>query len=262
MRIYFKFLILILLLVASIILIPLEMKLLGWTLLGVTTLLLLFCEKSFKHDMLLVVLALGILGVTAINTDIRLAHLFEISFMLFLTISLPYLITRYFYKENTIGLSFHHGRNWYRTEIFYIVLTATLAYFVFPFYMQSTGAYHNWEVKLDPANLGQLFLGTNGMGIWDELFFVNTVLAIFKKHFPFNAANASQAIIFTSFLFQLGFRGWAPFFVYPFALAQGYIFKKTHSLLYVITIHLVLDFILYLVLIHSYYPNVLDIFIT
>jgi hypothetical protein len=262
MRIYLNFLILFLLLIASILLIPLEMKLLGWILLGVTIVLLLFCEKKFKRDMLLVILALGLLGITSINTDLGFSHMLEISVTLFLTVALPYFITRRWYKEDTIRFPFHHGRNWYRSEILYIVITAVLAYFVFPFYMSNTGSYHNWTVKLDSASLGALFLGTNGMGGWDEFFFVSTILALFKKHFPFNVANASQAIIFTSFLFALGFRGWAPLFIYPFALVQGYIFKKTDSLLYVITIHLVLDFILYLVLIHSYYPNVLKIFIT
>lgn len=262
MRVYLKFIILLLFLITAIVLIPLEMKPLGWTLLGVIIVLLMFCEKHFKHDMLLVVLAFGFLGITSISTDISISHMIEMAVTLFLAVALPYFISRRWYKENTIRFPFHHGRNWYKSEILYIIITALLAYIVFPFYMRNTGSYHNWIVKLDPASLGKLFLGTNGMGGWDEFFFVSTILAIFKKHFPFKVANASQAVIFTSFLFELGFRGWAPIFIYPFALVQGYIFKKTDSLLYVITIHLVVDFILYLVLINSYYPNILKIFIT
>jgi membrane protease YdiL (CAAX protease family) len=82
------------------------------------------------------------------------------------------------------------------------------------------------------------------------------------KGCQFKYANAAQAVIFTLFLFELGFRGWAPFAIFPFALSQGYIFNKTHSLLYVITIHLIIDLVLYLALIHAHYPQWLPIFLT
>lgn len=181
---------------------------------------------------------------------------------LVLAIALPFIITRYLYKEKTIRFPFHHGRNWYKSEILYILITATIAYLLLPFYLRDTGAYLNWTVPTDPQGLFVLFLGTNGLGTWDELFFVSTVFAILRKHFPFPLANAAQAVLFTSFLFELGFTGWAPLVLYPFALSQGFIFKKTDSLLYVITIHLTLDLILYLALINAHHPGWLHIFFT
>jgi len=259
---YLKFAALLFLLITAIVLIPLEMKFLGWILLVITVVLLLFCEKYFRRDMLLVVLSLGLLGITQINTNISLVHVVQMTSTLFLAVAIPFIVTRYFYKEKTIRYPFHHGRKWYKKELFYIFVTASIAYLVLPFYFQNTGSYHNWTVQLGTFNLTILYLGTNGLGTWDEIFFISTVLAVFRKHFPFPVANAAQAAIFTSFLFELGFRRWAPFALYPFALSQGYIFKKTDSLLYVTTIHLTLDLVLYLALINAHFPNVLKIFIT
>jgi membrane protease YdiL (CAAX protease family) len=248
--------------ISVIILIPLEQKVFGWTLLGITGLSLLFCEKPFRKDMILAVLSFGLLGITPINTSISYGHILHMGTILTLAVLIPYLTVRCVYKQKTIRFPFHHGRRWYKSEIMYIVVTATIMYLLLPFYLKNTGSYHNWTVTPGAINLFTLFVVTNGLGIWDELFFVSTVLAIFKKHFSFTVANAAQAVFFTAFLFELGFRGWAPFVLYPFALSQGYIFKKTDSLLYVITIHLTLDLVLYLALIHAYYPEWLKIFIT
>lgn len=262
MQTYLKFASLFFLIITAVILIPLEMKPLGWTFLLLTAGMLFFCEKHFKRDMYLVIISLALLGSTSINTNITYLHMFQMGTTLFMAVAVPFLITRYWYKEKTISYPFHHGRKWYKKEILYIFVTAAIAYLLLPFYLSNTGSYHNWTVQPGVGKLFTLFLGTNGLGTWDEFFFVSTVLAIFSKYFSFKLANAMQAIIFTSFLFELGFRGWAPFVLYPFALTQGYIFNKTHSLLYVITIHLTLDFVLYLALIHAYFPQWIPVFIT
>jgi membrane protease YdiL (CAAX protease family) len=112
------------------------------------------------------------------------------------------------------------------------------------------------------ANLLKLFIGTNVLGIWDELFFVITVLAILRRYLPFIWANGAQAILWTSFLYELGFRGWGPVAIFPFALLQGYIFKRTDSLLYILTIHLTIDLVLYLALVHAYHPGWVPLFVT
>lgn len=262
MQTYLKSASLILLIISAIILIPLEKQFLGWSLLIITGILLVFTETHFRRDMILIVASIGLLGITPINTNITFLHIFQMSTTLFLAVAIPYLVTRKLYKEKTIRYPFHHGRKWYKKEIFYILVTATIAFLLLPFYLRNTGSYHNWTVQLGAFKLTILYLGTNGLGTWDEFFFISTVLAVFRKYFPFPLANAAQAVIFTSFLYALGFRGWAPFVLYPFALSQGFIFKQTDSLLYVLTIHLTLDLVLYLALIHAYYPNLLPIFFT
>ncbi|MEK7153879.1 MAG: CPBP family glutamic-type intramembrane protease, partial [Patescibacteria group bacterium] len=122
--------------------------------------------------------------------------------------------------------------------------------------------YLNWSVELDPSHIIRLFLGTNALGIWDEVFFVGVCLALLRQHMPFIWANCIQATLWTAFLYELGFRGWGPFAVFFFALSQGYIFKRSKSFLYIITVHLTIDFILFLVLIHLHHPEHLRIFVT
>lgn len=256
-----KYVSLIFLSLAGITLLPLEMKLLGWVLwlLGLVT--LLFCEKNFRKDIFLLYTSLALLGITPITTDISPLHFLQAGITLPLAIIIPYTVSRFIYKDYLVRFPFHHGRSWYKIEIFYVFLTAIVAYITLPFALWHTGSYMNWTVEPGANYLIRLFIGTNGLGIWDELFFISTVLGILRRHLIFPLANILQSILFTSFLYELGFRGWLFIVIFLFALLQGYIFKKTESLLYVITIHLTLDLILYLALIHAHHPDWLPIFL-
>jgi membrane protease YdiL (CAAX protease family) len=101
-------------------------------------------------------------------------------------------------------------------------------------------------------------VGVGAVGIWDELFFICTVFALLRRHFRFWQANALQAIVFVSFLWELGYQAWGPLLTIPFALLQGFIFMKTRSLAYVVTVHLLFDAVVFLVLVHAHNPGVLD----
>ncbi len=253
---------LVLLDVSALVLIGLQLKIVGWILLLIGFVTLFFCQKQWRKDISLIYLSLTLLGITPITTDISYFHIVQMSIPLMLAVALPYLISRYVYKDYFVRFQFHHGRNWYKTEIAYIFFTAFVAYFLIPFFLKNTGSYHNWTVSPGFSNLFRLFLGTNFLGIWDELFFICTVLGILKRYVPFVWANILQSVLFTSFLYELGFRGWGWIMIALFALVQGYVFQKTESLLYVITIHLTLDLILYLALLHVYFPTWMPIFIS
>jgi len=257
----FEYINILLLCASAVVLIALQLKLYGWILLaaGMTTLFL--CRKDFAKNLLLVYLSLGILGSTSINTDISYAHMAEMGVALFLALAIPYTISRYIYRDHLVRFRFHHGRRWYRKEILYVLLTAVVTYFLIPFYLRDTAAYLNWSVEPGVSNIVRLFVGTNVLGIWDELFFVSTVLGVFRRFFNFVFANLAQGVLFASFLYELGFTGWGFGMIFLFALLQGYIFKKTDSLLYIITIHLTLDFVLFLALIHAHHPTWLPIFV-
>jgi len=262
MKRYLEYLAIILLATSAIVLIALQMKILGWLLLGTGIIVLFFCHKQFRKDLLLIYFCLGLLGITPITTDISYQHTFIMGGLLSVAVLVPYLVSRFIYKDYLVKFRFHHGRNWYRSEIAYILLTGIVAYLFLPIMLKGSGSYLNWTVAPGTENLIKLFIGTNALGIWDELFFVSTVLGILRRHLSFPVANLAQSVLFTSFLYELGFRGWAFLVIFAFALIQGYVFKKTDSLLYVITIHLVADFILYLVLIYLHHPTWVPIFIT
>ena len=74
--------------------------------------------------------------------------------------------------------------------------------------------------------------------------------------------NLLQAIVFVSFLWELGYRSWGPALTIPFALVQGWIFATTASLGYVVTVHLLFDAIVFLVLVHAHNPHLFDFFVT
>lgn len=241
-----------------------EFKLLGWILLGLGAILLLTYRRSrFGRHMLLLVSMLAVLGLVPIDTTVTYGHIFVMGSVLALTILIPYFVARDWFKEKLlITFPFRTGRRWYRKEIGYILFAGTAAYFLIPYYLGTTGSYLNWSVELEPSFILRLFLGTNGLGIWDELFFVGVCLALLRHHVPFVWANLAQATMWTAFLYELGFRGWGPIPIFIFALTQGIVFKNTKSLLYIITIHLTIDLILFLALIHLHHPEYLRIFVT
>lgn len=236
-------------------------KYLGWTSLILGLFTLLGTGRSYARHAVLIYLSVAILGLTPINTDTSLGHMLDMGSALFLAVAIPFVVTRRKYKQKVIRYPLTHGP-WTRWHYGYILLVAVLGYLILPFWMQDTGHYMNWTVIASPWELFLLFLGTNGLGIWDELFFIITVLALLRNHISFRWANVVQACLFTSFLYELGFRGWAPLVIFPFALLQGYIFKKSESLLYIVVVHLTLDLVLYLALINAHHPHLLNIFIT
>lgn len=246
----------------GVILIGLQIKLFGWLFLIAGLITLWYCRKKFAKELLLVYISMVLLAITQITTDISYVHMFEMGATLIMAVSIPYFVSRYIYKDRLVRFQFHHGRKWYKKEILYVLTTAIISYFLLPFYLKNTGAYLNWSVEPGLDNIIRLFIGTNALGIWDELFFVSTVLGILRRFLPFSWANFLQSILFTSFLYELGFTGWGFIMIFIFALIQGVVFKKTESLLYVITIHLTLDFILFLSLIEAHHPTWMPIFIT
>lgn len=253
---------LILLAVTSVILVGLANKSFGWPFFAAAFLFhLLATRDEFRKHIGLLYVSLSLLGLIPITTDITNENFARMGLVLLSALLLPLLVTRLVFKDKSIVFRWHHGRRWLRNEVGYILGTAVGAYFFLPYYLKSTGAYLNWGVENTSESIGRLFIGTNALGFWDELFFISTVLGILRRYLPFWQANLLQAVMFTSFLFELGFTGWGPLVIYPFALSQGYIFKKTDSLLYVITIHLTLDFVLFLALLNSHHPDLADVFI-
>ena len=86
------------------------------------------------------------------------------------------------------------------------------------------------------------------------------IFALLRRYFPFWIANVLQAIVFTSFLWELGYRSWGPALTIPFALIQGWIFEKSRSVYYIITVHLLFDVVVFLVLVYAHHPEWLPIF--
>jgi hypothetical protein len=130
------------------------------------------------------------------------------------------------------------------------------------------GTLHLWFYRLDrsmpthwalpaipdPEQTRRLIVGINLVGIWDELFFINTVYGILRSIFPHKVATAAQAVIYASVLYTMAFTGIGPVVIYLFALTQGAMYEGSRSLLWVLVVHLIVDLFLVAAILHYYYP--------
>ncbi|WP_323959453.1 type II CAAX prenyl endopeptidase Rce1 family protein [Arthrobacter sp. JZ12] len=169
-----------------------------------------------------------------------------------LAVGVPYTLSRFVFRDHAIRFPVLTGQKWNRTERWYLLAVVVIGYLVLPVYMVPTGVYENWPAASSPSTISRLFLGTNVLGIWDELFFICTAFTLLRRHLPEWQANVLQAVLFTSFLWELGFHAWGPLLIYPFALVQAWIFSRTKSLSYIVSVHLLFDFVLFLVLLHAH----------
>ena len=216
---------------------------------------------SLTRDLSLI--AIGMLIVSAIPLAAELDNLAMLRFTLALggAVAVPYLLSRYVYRDRAVSFPWRAHRRWGRLQWTWLVAVLVLGWLILPFYFLTSGVYQNWPVVDTPDLIARLFVGVGAVGIWDELFFICTVFALLRRHFPGAAANVLQAVVFVSFLWELGYREWGPVLTIPFALLQGFIFLRTHSLAYVVTVHLLFDAVVFAVLVHAHNPGLLPIFV-
>jgi hypothetical protein len=239
----------------------LEQSIAGYGLLAVSVLLAGFIGGELLRDLALIAAGLVAMSLVPITTDISTAHMLHMGSAMILAVGIPYSVSRFVFKDHAVRFPVRTGQAWTRAEKWYLPAVVVLGYALLPAYMISTGVYRNWPAVSEPDGIIRLFLGTNVLGIWDELFFICTVFVLLRRHLPVAQANVLQAVLFTSFLWELGFHAWAPLFIFPFALVQAFIFTRTKSLSYIVCVHLLFDFVLFLVLIHAHNRAWIDIFI-
>lgn len=251
----------ILLAASGFLLFGLDERLAGYVTLALTLLAAVLIDRRLARDLLLIAIGLVAISLVPINTDIEWDHMLLMGAALAVAVLVPYLVSRFIYRDHAIRFPVATGKRWSKIEFGYLVAVLILGWFILPVYMIPTGVYENWPAASDASTIARLFLGTNALGIWDELFFICTTFALLRRHFPDWQANLLQAVLFTSFLWELGFHSWGPFLIYPFAVLQGWIFRQTKSLSYIVSVHLLFDFILFLVLIHAHNRDWLAIFL-
>lgn len=243
------------------ILFVLEERIAGYGLLALALVLAGFIDRALLRDLALITAGLVAISLVPITTDISTEHMFVMGTAMILAVGIPYSVSRFVFKDHAVRFPVMTGHPWTRTEKWYLAAVVVMGYALLPAYMVKTGVYSNWPAVSDPEGIFRLFLGTNVLGIWDELFFICTVFVLLRRHLPLAQANVLQAVLFTSFLWELGFHAWAPVFIFPFALLQAFIFTRTKSLSYIVAVHLLFDFVLFLVLLHAHNRAWFDIFI-
>ncbi|MBW9093768.1 CPBP family intramembrane metalloprotease [Microbacterium jejuense] len=213
---------------------------------------------SLTRDLSLI--AAGLLVVSAISLKAELDDLAMLRFALALAgaVAVPCALSRWVYRDRAIRFPWRGGGRWTTFQWVWLAAVLVLGWLILPFYFITSGVYLNWPVVDTPELIARLFVGVGAVGIWDELFFICTCFALLRRHFAFWQANVLQAVVFVSFLWELGYQAWGPVLTIPFALLQGFIFMKTRSLAYVVTVHLLFDAVVFLVLVHAHNPGLLD----
>ena len=219
-------------------------------------------DRALGRDLALVGLGMAVITTISLRADLSDAGMARFTVALAGAVLVPYALSRFVLGQDVIRFPLRTGRRWTRTQVVYLPVVVVLAYLLLPWYFLGSGAYLNWPVVETPQEIARLFVGVNAVGIWDELFFVCTVLALLRVHFPFPLANVLQSVVFVSFLWELGYQEWGPLLTIPFALVQGWIFRRTASLTYVVTVHLLFDLVVFMVLVHAHNPALFDIFVT
>jgi len=234
----------------------------GYGTLAAALVIAAFVDRTLLRHLALIVSGLVIISLVPLNADLSLGHMAVMGAALALAVAVPWLIGRFVFRERIIRFPMRTGKPWSLPAKLYLPGVVLLGYFILPVYLIGSGAYLNWpDASGDPSVFWRLFIGVNSVGIWDELFFICTTYTLLRQHFPNWLANLLQAVIFSSFLWEIGYTGWGPLLTFPFALLQGYTFTLTKSFSYVVSVHLLFDLVLFLALVHAHNRDWLAIFL-
>lgn len=239
----------------------LRLTVLGLVVLAASILAAILYDRELGRDLILIGLGITIVSTTSVEADVSWPSFVRIGLVLGLAVASPFLVDRLLFRRRAITFPWRSHEKKTRLELAYLFAVPALGFLILPFYFIRSGAYENWPHITDLSELGRFFVGVNAVGTWDELFFICTCFALLRRHFPLWQANLLQAVIFVSFLWELGYRAWGPLLTFPFALLQGFLFAKTRSLGYVLAVHLLFDALVFLAIVHAHNRDILPIFI-
>lgn len=215
----------------------------------------------FTRDMGLIALPLLLIAQISVEANLEWSNIALFGTVLIAAVAVPYSLSRWVFRDYAIRFPGRPNEPWTRLEWTWLALVLILGWLILPVYFIGSGSYHNWPAVSEPSEVIRLFFGVGFVGIWDELFFICVVFALLRRHLPFWVANVLQAVVFVSFLWELGYRAWGPALTIPFALIQAWIFEKSRSVYYVITVHLLFDVMVFLVLLYAHHPQWVSIFL-
>ena len=218
-------------------------------------------DRELGRDLTLIGAGIAVVSTTSVEADLRWDRFFILGAVLTAAVLVPLALDRLWLKRRAIVYPWRTGTRWSRVQWSYVVAVPLLGWAILPAYFIHSGAYQNWPAVHEASELARFFVGVNFVGLWDELFFICTCFALLRRHFPLWTANILQAVIFVSFLWELGYRSWGPLLTIPFALLQGWIFNRTRNLTYVVVVHLLFDVIVFLAIVHAHNPGWLRIFV-
>jgi hypothetical protein len=213
-------------------------------------------DLSFQRRFGLLFVSGLLLVIAPISTKTSNENFFVLGLPFLAVILLPWLILRRTDPGVIVYRLLPSHFSW--LELMYVLLSIPLAWGGFWLYFRlSPEVPFNWPLPMVPndGSLLRLFVGINLVGIWDELFFINTSFAILRSLFPFAWANLAQMVLYSSVLVDMAFRAWGPVFVAALAITQGFMFERSKAIVYVVIVHLIVDYFLFQAIVSAYYPG-------
>lgn len=214
-------------------------------------------QSEVKRRMGVLLGCIALLAACDINTSTSVANFFQVGVPFGLAIVLPALIFRRT-DPGVIRFRLWPRKRW-RHDLCYTLISIPLSWGLLKLYwIVNPQQYQQWSLppEISHGDIQRLFLGINLVGIWDELFFVNTVFATLRSLFAFPVANLVQALVYTSVLNDMAFGGIGPVIVFFFACTQGLMFERSDNLMFVLIVHLIVDFFLVAAIVNSYDPSI------
>jgi hypothetical protein len=245
---------------SAVLLFGLHVRPLGYVVLVLSLVAAFLVDVDLGRDLQLIGIGIAIISTTSMQADVVWPRFRAIGTALTLALVVPFLVDRFAFRRAAIRFPWRTGRRWPPVEKAYLGAVPLLGWMILPVYFIRSGAYRNWPRIIQADQLARFFVGVNGVGAWDELFFICTCFVLLLRHFSAWQANLLQAAIFVSFLWELGYRSWGPLLTIPFALLQGLIFTRTGSLTLVLIVHLLFDAIVFMAIVHANVPSLFAIF--
>ncbi|HET6747099.1 MAG TPA: type II CAAX endopeptidase family protein [Candidatus Saccharimonadales bacterium] len=213
----------------------------AWLLWGAVALAIMLTKLHKTSHVGLMAVGLALLLATPVGTSISWGRFFLMAGGMLLAVIVPYAISRYYFKHSLVHFNLNLRRKWSWLEIAYVVGAVVSCMLCMLLYFSTTNAHENWSMAT-PSDIAVVFTCIMVIGIWEEFFFIGTVYGILQRVLPYAWAIVLQAIFFSAFLFQIGFRGWIVLLVFLYAMFQAYVFHKTKTLLVTLVIHILVDF--------------------
>lgn len=234
--------------------------LLGWIAFVLAVGCLGIAPRQVSRYLALMVLAVGCMLLTPVGTKTDALSMALMGGGMALAIAIPYVISHLVYKDALIHFKLDFRRKWRPIEVGAVVFSVLSAYIFMPLYFATTSGAGHWQMG-DAMQISIVFLSIMLIGMWEEFFFVATNFSIMQRYMPFWTANIVQAAMFAGFLYQIGFQDWIAVNTFLYALYQGYVFHKFKFLLLNVTIHAIVDLIVFLALYNAIFPGSVPIFL-
>lgn len=164
-------------------------------------------EGAFRRRMGVLLGCVGVLALAPISTELDMPHFLTLTVFLLAVAIFPTVILRHS-DPGVIEWRFLSRKIFARDPI-YVAISFPLAWAIIYVYFVVLNPWMpaQWAMpaEYDAGWAWRLIIGINLVGVWDELFFINTVYGILRSLFPAQTANLVQAVIYTSVLNRMAF---------------------------------------------------------